>query len=171
MPGLWHGYPVPTIRAPGRLHGGDLCITQAKEPAMTTEEMLAKVPLFQDLPKKSLDRIAKFVRQRNFQAGDTIFKEGEEGVGFFLVTSGKVDVSRAGSTLATISDGGFFGEMALLDNHRRSATVKATADTACLAIMRSDFIAELRNNPDLAVEMLNTMSRRVRELDEKLTHT
>ena len=45
---------------------------------MTTEEMLAKVPMFQDLPKKSLDRIAKFVRARNFQAGDVIFKEGEE---------------------------------------------------------------------------------------------
>ena len=137
---------------------------------MTTEEMLAKVPMFQDLPKKSLDRIAKFVRARNFQAGDVIFKEGEEGVGFFLITAGKVDVVRGGTVIASIADGGFFGEMALLDNHRRSATVKAATDTACLAIMRSDFLAELRNNPDLAVEMLNTMSRRVRELDDKLAH-
>ena len=137
---------------------------------MTTEEMLARVPLFQDLNKKSLDRIAKFVRPRNFQAGDVIFKEGEEGVGFFLVTGGNVDVVRGTTTIASIGDGGFFGEMALLDNHRRSATVKATADTSCLAIMRSDFLAELRNNPDLAVEMLNTMSRRVRDLDDKLAH-
>jgi CRP-like cAMP-binding protein len=138
---------------------------------MTTEEQLARVPIFQDLPKKSLDRIAKFVRQRNFQAGDTIFKEGEEGVGFFMISSGKVDVVRGTANIASIGEGGFFGEMALLDNHRRSATVKAATDTACLAIMRSDFLAELRNNPDLAVEMLNIMSRRVRDLDERLAHS
>ena len=61
--------------------------------------------------------------------------------------------------------------MALLDNHRRSATV--TADTAvdCIALMRSDFLAELRNNPDLAVEMLSVLSARVRELDERLSHS
>jgi CRP-like cAMP-binding protein len=136
---------------------------------MTPEESLKNVPLFQDLPKKSIDRLAKFVRPRAFRAGDTIFKEGEEGVGFFLITEGKVEVSRGGAALATIGTGGFFGEMALLDNHRRSATVKAASDTNCFAIMRSDFLAELRNNPDLAVEMLGVLSRRVRELDEKLS--
>ena len=135
------------------------------------EDSLVKVPMFQDLPKKSIERIAKFARARTFRAGDTIFKEGEEGVGFFLITKGKVDISRGGAHLATMDDGGFFGEMALLDNHRRSATVQAKADTDCLAIMRSDFLAELRNNPDLAVEMLGVMSRRVRELDEKLSHS
>jgi CRP-like cAMP-binding protein len=138
---------------------------------MTTEEALQKVPIFQDLPRKSLDRIAKFARPRAFRSGDVIFKEGEEGVGFFMITDGKVQVTRGDATLATLNDGGFFGEMALLDNHRRSATVKAIADTNCLAIMRSDFLAELRNNPDLAVEMLGVMSRRVRELDERLSHS
>ncbi|MCC6421497.1 MAG: cyclic nucleotide-binding domain-containing protein [Gemmataceae bacterium] len=131
-------------------------------------EALQNVPLFRDLPRKSLERIDKSVRTRSFRAGDTIFKEGEEGVGFFLIQSGKVEVSRGGTEVATLSDGGFFGEMALIDNHRRSATVKAATDTQCLAIMRSDFLAELRNNPDLAVEMLNVLSRRVRELDERL---
>ncbi|MBI2767660.1 MAG: cyclic nucleotide-binding domain-containing protein [Chloroflexi bacterium] len=136
-----------------------------------TLDSLAKVPLFQDLPKKSLERIEKFARPRNFQAGDTIFKEGEEGVGFFLITDGSVNVERNGQNIATIGAGGFFGEMALLDNHRRSATVKAAAPTACLALMRSDFLAEMRNNPDLALEMLTVMSRRVRELDERLSHS
>lgn len=137
----------------------------------STEETLQRVPIFQDLPKKSIDRIAKFVRPRSFRAGDTIFREGEEGVGFFIIIEGKVDVSRGDTSIATIGQGGFFGEMALLDNHRRSATLKAISDTNCLAIMRSDFLAELRNNPDLAVEMLGIMSRRVRDLDEKLSHS
>ena len=136
----------------------------------TTEETIQNVPIFQDLPKKSIDRIAKFVRPRSFRAGDTIFREGEEGVGFFIITEGKVEVSRGETSITQIGDGGFFGEMALLDNHRRSATIKAISDTSCLAIMRSDFLAELRNNPDLAVEMLGIMSRRVRDLDERLAH-
>jgi len=138
---------------------------------MSAEDTLARVPLFQDLPKKSLGRIAKTIRTRNFKAGDTIFKEGEEGVGFFIVSKGKVEVSRGGTSLATHGPDGFFGEMALLDNHRRSATVKAAEDTECLAIMRSDFLAEVRNNPDLAIEILAVMSKRIRDLDEKLAQT
>jgi CRP-like cAMP-binding protein len=138
---------------------------------VSAEATLAKVPLFQDLPKKSLERIARFTRERSFRAGDIIFKEGEEGVGFFMITNGKVEVTRGGHVLATHGEGGFFGEMALLDNHRRSATVKALTDTSCLAIMRSDFLAELRNNADLAVEMLGVLSARVRDLDEKLAHS
>ena len=136
-----------------------------------TMDALAAVPMFRDLPKKSLERIEKFARQRNFQAGDTIFKEGEENVGFFLVTNGTVSVTRDGTEIAKVRDGGFFGEMALLDNHRRSATVKADSAVECIALMRSDFLAELRNNPDLAVEMLSVLSARVRELDEKLSHS
>ena len=138
---------------------------------MSTEETLAKVPLFRDLPHKSLERIAKFARPRSFRSGDVIFKEGEEGVGFFAISKGKVEVTRGGHAIATTGAGGFFGEMALLDNHRRSATVKASEDTECLAIMRSDFLAELRGNADLAVEMLGIMSARIRDLDEKLSHT
>ncbi|MCC6381526.1 MAG: cyclic nucleotide-binding domain-containing protein [Dehalococcoidia bacterium] len=137
----------------------------------TTTEALARVPLFRDLPRKSLERLEKFVRPRNFRAGDVIFREGEEGVGFFLITDGKVEVSRGGVSIASLGPDEFFGEMALLDNHRRSATVTAVSDTQCLAIMRADFLAELRNGPDLAIELLAVMSRRVRELDERLSHS
>ncbi len=131
-------------------------------------ESLANVPIFQDLPKKALDRLERIARERNFKAGDTIVKEGDEGVGFFMITKGRVEVSRGGARLNTLSSGDFFGEMALLDNHRRSATVTAAEDTTALAMLRSDFIAELRANADLAIEMLTMLSRRVRELDAKL---
>lgn len=135
---------------------------------MADAETLRNVPLFQDLPSKSIDRIAKFARSRVFQAGETIVKEGDEGVGFFLVTKGKVDITRGGTSIAQVGEGGFFGEMALLDNHRRSATVTAIGEVETLAIMRSDFLAELRNNADLAVELLSVLSKRVRDLDQKL---
>lgn len=135
-----------------------------------TTDALARVPLFKDLNKKSLERIERFARQREFEPGDTVFVEGEEGVGFFLITSGRVEATRAGTKLAELGPDDFFGEMALIDGHRRSATVKAIDKTSCLALMRADFLAELRNNNDLALEMLHVMSQRVRELDERLSH-
>ena len=135
-----------------------------------TLDALARVPLFKDLPQKSLERLEKFARSRHFEAGDTVFSEAEEGVGFFLITKGKVEATRGGTLLNNLSAGEFFGEMALIDGHRRSATVKAVEPTDCLALMRSDFLAELRNNSDLALEMLQVLSQRIRELDEKLSH-
>jgi CRP-like cAMP-binding protein len=133
-------------------------------------ESLTQVPLFRDLNKGALKRLERVVRERRFKAGETIVSQGDEGVGFFLINSGRVDVSRDGSSIATLGPGDFFGEQALLDNYRRSATVKATEDTDTLAVMRSDFLAELRSNPDLAIDMLAVMSRRLREVEDKLTN-
>ena len=134
----------------------------------TTLDSLARVPMFREIPRKGLERLERLTRERSYKTGDTICKEGDEGVGFFLISSGKVEVTRAGHQLATLAAGDFFGEMALLDNHRRSATVTAVDPTVCLAMLRSDFIAELRSNADLAVEMLSLLSRRLRALDERL---
>ncbi|MBA4180183.1 MAG: hypothetical protein C0506_06290 [Anaerolinea sp.] len=136
----------------------------------TIATALAGVPIFRDLNKKALERVEKLARERSYGAGDVIVKEGDEGVGFFLITSGKVAVTKDGHDLNTLRAGDFFGEMALLDNYRRSATVKALEPTECLAMLRSDFIAELRANADLAIEMLQLMSRRVRDADARLTH-
>lgn len=134
----------------------------------TTMDSLARVPLFRDLNRKALERVERSARPRSFGTGDEIVKEGEEGVGFYLITSGRVSVTRGGAHLNTLGAGDFFGEMALLDNHRRSATVTASEPTECIVLHRADFVAELRANPDLAVELLALMSRRLRELDEKL---
>lgn len=136
----------------------------------STMDALMNVPLFKELNNKSLSRLEKLVRKRAFGAGDVIVTEGDEGVGFFLITSGDVAIIKDGRELARLGEGDFFGEMALLDNFRRSATAKALAPTETLALLRSDFIAELRGNADLAVEMLSLMSRRVREADTRLSH-
>lgn len=134
----------------------------------TTADTLARVPMFLALNRKALDRLERITRERSYKAGDDIVREGDEGVGFFLITRGKVDVVRGGTHLNTLGEGDFFGEMALLDNHRRSATVRAVEPTTCLAMLRSDFLAELRANADIGVEMLAYMSQRLRELDERL---
>lgn len=135
-----------------------------------TLDALANVPLFKNLNRRSLSRLEKFVRERHFEPGSTVFEEGDEGVGFYLITKGRVEATRAGTKLNELGAGDFFGEMALLDGHRRSATVKALEPTDTLALMRADFIAEVKNSPDIAIEMLEVLSRRVRDLDERLSH-
>ncbi|MBI5949537.1 MAG: cyclic nucleotide-binding domain-containing protein [Chloroflexi bacterium] len=141
----------------------------ADNPLIST---LSRVPLFRDVPHKSLERLSKVVRERTFKPGEAVVKEGEEGVGFFMITEGEVAVVAGDpeKALGTLKAGDFFGEMALLDSHRRSATVRASVPTKCLALSRWDFAAEVRANPDLAMELLTLMSRRVRELDERLAH-
>jgi CRP/FNR family transcriptional regulator len=134
-----------------------------------TVEMIAAVPLFRQLPQKTLRRIADSFEPRSYESGDTIVVEGKEGVGFFLVGDGEVEISRHGTQLRTIGAGGWFGEMALLDDGPRSATVKAMRKTTCYSLLRWDFLAELRKSPEMAIEMLAVLSQRLRDLDERLS--
>ncbi len=134
----------------------------------STLDLLAKVPLFRDLPRKTLERLDRIAVARSFKTGDDIVKEGDQGAGFFLITDGKVEVLKGGRQINTLGSGDFFGEMALLDNYPRSATVRALQDTSCIAMSRWDFVSELKANPDLAVEMLEVLSRRLRQLEERI---
>ena len=142
---------------------------------MPHEEQLAGVPLFSQLPRKDLTRLGRAVVERNYKKGDTIVKEGEQAVAFFIVTKGKVEVSAGQGAkrqmLNELKPGAFFGEMALLDGAPRAATVKALEDTECLVLSRWDFVAELRTNPQLAVGILPVLSRRLREVEAKLGET
>jgi CRP-like cAMP-binding protein len=140
---------------------------------MAHEEALAAVPLFSQLTRKDLSRLGRAVVERKYKAGETIVKEGEQAVAFFMITKGKVEaISGAGTkksvSLNTLGPGSVFGEMALLDGMPRNATVKAVADTECLVLSRWDFVAELRTNPHIAVAMLPILSKRLRDADDRL---
>ena len=135
---------------------------------MSIADSLARVPLFQDLDRKALERIERAIRPRSFKAGEEIVKEGDEGVGFYLISSGAAKVTKGGKDLNTVKSGDFFGEMALLEHHRRTATITASEPTDCLVLPRADFVGELRANSDLSIALLSVMARRLRELDEKL---
>ncbi|HWQ28084.1 MAG TPA: cyclic nucleotide-binding domain-containing protein [Dehalococcoidia bacterium] len=134
-----------------------------------TLDLLANVPLFRNLPRKTLQRLERIAVARSYAEGQDIVKEGDQGAGFFLITKGKVDVLKGGSKLNTLGVGDFFGEMALLDSHPRVATVRALENTECLAMSRWDFVAELRANPDIAIEMLEAVSARLRQLEEQIS--
>jgi len=140
---------------------------------MSIEDTLSQVPLFSELNRRALGRLAKGTVRRQFARGDVIVKEGEQAVAFFFVLSGRVEVVKGAEgptpkVLNTLSPGDFFGETALLDSYLRSATVRALEDTECLELWRWDFLYALRTNRHIALEMLPILGRRLREMDEQL---
>ncbi len=137
---------------------------------MAYEEQLAKVWIFSKLEKSDLSRIAKAVVPRTYAKGDTIVSEGELAAAFFVIISGKVEVTKKGTRLSVMGAGDSFGEMALLDGFPRSASVAAIEDTECLAMTRWDFSAELHANPNIANAMLPVLSKRIRELEGESVH-
>jgi CRP/FNR family cyclic AMP-dependent transcriptional regulator len=136
---------------------------------MNAEDTLKKVPIFAGLEGKHLKRLANIMVERSFKPGEVIVKEGDQGAGVFLISSGKVEVVKDSQVLNTLGPGDFFGEMALFEGFPRSATVRAAEDTACLAMTRWDFRAELNQNADVALAVLETVVRRLREADQRLT--
>lgn len=139
---------------------------------MGHEEALAAVPLFSQLSRKDLSRLNRAVIERSYKKGETIVKEGEQAVAFFVIVKGHVEVShttgRSASKLNDLGPGDAFGEMSLLDGGPRAATVKALEETTCLVLSRWDFLAELRTNPHIAVAMLPILSRRLRDVETQL---
>ncbi len=137
---------------------------------MGREDMLKNVPIFAELGRRDLDRLAKLMVPRSARAGEIIIKEGDQAAGFFVISSGKVEVVRGldganPQVLNTLGPGDFFGEMALFEGFPRNATIRAVDDTECLAMTRWDFMAEMKNHPEIAVSMLPVLVRRLRNME------
>ena len=141
---------------------------------MGREEMLKNVPIFSELGRRDLDRVGKLMVPRTVKSGEVIIKEGDQAAGFFIISTGKVEVvhDRDGQAekLAELGPGDFFGEMALFEGFPRNATIRATEDTECLAMTRWDFTAEMKNHPEIAVGMVPVLVRRLREVESTHTH-
>jgi CRP/FNR family transcriptional regulator len=135
---------------------------------MSREEMLKNVPIFSELGRRDLERLSKLMVPRAVKAGEVIIKEGDQAAGFFVISSGKVQVVRgvdssSPQVLNTLGPGDFFGEMALFEGFPRNATVRAVEDVECLAMTRWDFMAEMKNHPEIPV-----LVRRLRNADAHL---
>jgi CRP/FNR family cyclic AMP-dependent transcriptional regulator len=132
---------------------------------MPHEKELAAIPLFSRLEDSDLERLGKTVVPRSYASGAVVVKEGEQAVAFFVIVSGKVDVTKGGEKVGEKRTGESFGEMSLLDGLPRSTTVVATEDTDCLVMTRWDFTAELKSNPSIALSMLPELSKIIRRLE------
>ena len=132
------------------------------------EDVIAQVPLFSDLSPRELQTLSANCREREYPAGATLLRQGETGVGLFIITGGSVRVSQEGPTgdvrdLGTFERGSVLGEMSLLDDLPRTATVTAMEPTRALVIPVWDFRAALREMPDIGIKLLAVMSRRLRQ--------
>jgi hypothetical protein len=117
----------------------------APEPMLT---LARGVPLFAPLATLALERVARDMVPVAAPAGTAVVRQGEEGDRFYVIHTGKVEVVRDGRILATMGTGGFFGEIALLKDVPRTATVTAVRDTALFALGREDFLRALTGHPE-----------------------
>jgi CRP-like cAMP-binding protein len=144
-------------------------LNQISRPADIQFEMISKVPLFASLGKKHVQAISGFGKRLSYDPGRKIVKEGEKGIGFYLILDGQVEVRSGDKVLAKLSKGNFFGEMALLDKEPRSADVVATAPTTCFGITGWSFEEILRKEPEIASGIIKELARRLREANAGLT--
>lgn len=136
----------------------------------TRADLLAASPLFSHLSEKMRNAIARPMSERTFSAGTTIVTEGEGGIGFFVITDGTAEVVHASehAARARLGAGASFGEIALLDGGRRSATVRAATDVTCLVLTRWDFLAALRSDAEMGAELAEAQARRIRGLEARI---
>jgi CRP-like cAMP-binding protein len=123
-------------------------------------EALASVSLFSGLKKKQLSVAVKLAHDISFKRGQTIVKEGELGIGFYVILDGKAEVRRGSKVLSEIGPGGFFGEMAVLDNRPRSADVVAVAPTRCAAFTAWSFEALVGLRPEIPATIMTELAKR-----------
>lgn len=140
---------------------------------MDKREVLRSIPLFRLISDTDMTEIAELLIERRYLARATIFEEGSVGEYMYVIREGQVKVSKMSDdgrekVLEMLGPGDFFGEMALLDRAPRSASVKATTDCVLLALSRNDFIALLRRNPEISLELVRELARRLRETDEEV---
>jgi len=124
--------------------------------------MLGTVPFFSGLDEKKRKSMVSEGKEMNYKAGDFIVREGAMGVGFYLILDGKAEVRKGDRILAALGKGQFFGEMSLIDELPRSADVVAVSPTKCWALTSWAFAGLVKTNPEIALQMLKEMVKRVR---------
>jgi CRP/FNR family cyclic AMP-dependent transcriptional regulator len=126
-------------------------------------DLLERVPIFQGLDHRELERIANSMKQRTFHAGDTVTAEGTGGVGFFVIESGEAKVTIGGKDRRTLGPGDYFGEVALLTDSPRTATITAESDLRCYGMTSWDFKPLVESHSSIAWKLLQTMAKKYQE--------
>jgi CRP/FNR family transcriptional regulator, cyclic AMP receptor protein len=128
---------------------------------------LAEVPLFSALSKKDLQMVSRNAEDVKVDAGKVLVSEGSAGSEFFVIVDGKARVTRRGKKVAELGQGGFFGDLALLDRAPRNATVVAETPMEVLVLGQREFAALIDEVPGFAHKLLAGLARRLREADAK----
>jgi len=137
------------------------------------EEVFARVPLLAHLSDRQRSRMAQLATTRLYEEGSIIVKQGDTSMALYVVLTGRATIDReseAGKTVRVdeVTHGGFFGEMGLIEDLPRAATVTAEEATECALLAKWDFQNELREDPDIALALLPVLTARIRSLDARL---
>lgn len=130
----------------------------------TKVQALKRAPLFEGLSKKELTQLARVTEDLEIPAGQVLCREGDTGREFFVIVDGEADISSGGRSVAARSGGDFVGEIALLENTERTATVTAKTPLRVFVLTRQDFRHLVRENPSVEQKVMRALARRVVEL-------
>jgi CRP-like cAMP-binding protein len=132
---------------------------------------LKSTPLFQSVPGEGLRRLSDFIREKEVRAGEVVFREDDLGEEMYLVRSGQVGIRQeledGPAILERVEPGGYFGEMAIIDDLPRTATAVAEVDTSLLVLHKNDFRTAVMDYPDIAFEIFREFTRRLRRTDRR----
>lgn len=131
--------------------------------ATSTTEALRNVPLFSGLSDDDLERLSRQMKERRFPEGSAVTSEGAGGAGFFVIVDGQATVRVGDEERAQLGPGDYFGEIALIDEGMRSASITADTDLRCYGMTVWEFRPFVEEHPQVAWSMLQTMARRLRE--------
>jgi Cyclic nucleotide-binding domain len=135
-------------------------------------ELIKKIDFFSGLDDKILNKISDACIARQFTKGETIVRQGEMGLGLYIISRGRVKVDReqggARTQVAELGPEQFFGDMALLDNKPRSATVTGIEDAECLLLTRDSFVRLMNKYPEIPIRMAKVLAERLREANAKI---
>ena len=126
-------------------------------------ELLQRVPLFAEFDRRDLERLARSFKERTFEAGHKVAAEGKGAAGFFVIENGEATVSVRGEERARLGPGDYFGEIALIDDGARSATITAESDLRCYGLTSWEFRPLVESNASIAWKLLETLAKRLRE--------
>jgi CRP-like cAMP-binding protein len=130
-------------------------------------QTLARVPLFSGLERRDLERIADSFKQRDYSPGDVIASEGQGGAGFFIIGEGTAKVTVHGEDRATLGPGDYFGEIALIDEGARTASVIAETDMKTYAMTFWEFRPIVETDSRIAWKLVQLLAHRLREADAR----
>ncbi len=138
-------------------------------PTAGTQALLKRVPMFHDLNRRELAELEKILYRRHYDADEVIFRQGDPGVGMYVIESGSVAIlhETTGRTLATLGSGDFFGEIALLNETPRSARAVATAAAELHGLFQAELYDLIERAPRLGVKLLLPLAR---NLGSRLLH-
>ena len=135
--------------------------------ARPSPEIIGKIPLFSDLEPRELRRIADSFKEREFAAGETISTEGKSGAGFFVIGSGTAKVTVHGEERGSLGPGEYFGEIALIDEGARTATLVAETDMTCYGMTFWEFRPIVESDSRIAWKLLQALTRKLRAAEQR----